>query len=632
MKNTFLFFFLFISLPLFSQTPKVPENLYGIKNPASDNGKSCAGCISALKTMPLDVKFGFMVENNYIFFLMTDARWFEKLFSKGSDGISVDIISKDQFSCKLKKPRFANSWAYKGYLMKPLFLKDMKNNAMLTESGEILIKVGEIPSHLQGQELEFNLLLLSSKYLCRYNTFFDLPGEKWGLLEMGLYMDTLKQEKLQGKSGEKTILFSKKMRFEIPFEKNKSEYSETDIQPLYDSLRLNDYTIKSISIRAYASIEGPLERNIELQEKRAESIVKILQSFQIDVIQKDIHASENWVEFLEDINDSKFSYLKSLTKTEIKAKLESKQLSGELEPILKNHRKAIVHLGLEKKTKFTDNDPSIIKAAFEKAIVENNKDEAMEIQQVIFSKIRNNKLPDEFAKSLEIPQTYEYGFLLNNYAVFNYEQNEKDIYGALHQFQKLLDLMPGNDHIKYNIVALKIKSWVYGELVVEHEQLKKEILELEKLGVDKKLTKRMMINYHIILSEYYFLKKNYAEKDKVVKYIHLNYTTLNLSDKDVLNVAKYFVGYSKYDWAESLLGKHASKVDVNEDLLFYYLNTTIVKPKITASSQYRAIMLNAININKERFCKLFNVFGEGGITFQLLENDYLRKAYCESCQ
>lgn len=43
-------------------------------------------------------------------------------------------------------------------------------------------------------------------------------------------------------------------------------------------------------------------------------------------------------------------------------------------------------------------------------------------------------------------------------------------------------------------------------------------------------------------------------------------------------------------------------------------------------------MLNAININKERYCKLFNAVEKGGVKFQLLENEYLKNTYCENCE
>ena len=32
------------------------------------------------------------------------------------------------------------------------------------------------------------------------------------------------------------------------------------------------------------------------------------------------------------------------------------------------------------------------------------------------------------------------------------------------------------------------------------------------------------------------------------------------------------------------------------------------------------------------YCKLFNSIEKGGITFQLLDNEYLRDTYCENCR
>ena len=42
-------------------------------------------------------------------------------------------------------------------------------------------------------------------------------------------------------------------------------------------------------------------------------------------------------------------------------------------------------------------------------------------------------------------------------------------------------------------------------------------------------------------------------------------------------------------------------------------------------------MLNAINMNKNRFCKLFNSIDTGGVTFQLLQDEYLNETYWENC-
>jgi hypothetical protein len=105
-----------------------------------------------------------------------------------------------------------------------------------------------------------------------------------------------------------------------------------------------------------------------------------------------------------------------------------------------------------------------------------------------------------------------------------------------------------------------------------------------------------------------------------------------MSDDDIVSLAQYFSYYAKYDWSIALLKPKINTIDVNEDLLFYYINLTVAKPEYTEKSEYRTIMLNAININQNRYCKIFDSNDKGGITFQLLDDHYLQKTYCENCE
>lgn len=622
-------FFLYCSTFIFklnAQQFKVPENLYGIKNPLKEYERHCSKCRTLLNTKPDDVKYGTFAQDGYIYFVITDPIWYDKFFEKNGDGIAIDIIDKNWYVCG-QKNKLANSWAYHGYLMKPMYLKEMNTNLLQIENGSLIVKYAPVPEGLNANDLEYNLLIIKDKYLCHYSNFYDLRGEKWKLLAMDLFMDTLTENNMRSKIS----LLSKEWRFEIPFEKNKSEYAQADVKPISDSLSRNDFYIKSISIKAYSSVEGPLDNNIKLQEKRAQSIVKALQAYQIDSISAAINASENWVEFLEAILDTKYSYLKNLSKEEIKLKLENKQLSAELEPYLKRERKAILHIELEKKVKYIEEDTAKLHKLFDELVAKKNIKEAIEIQQVMFSKVRENKLPHNFVKELEIPEKVEFGMLLNNTAVFNYRQADSNLFATISQFNRLLELMPGNIRLKYNLCVLQLQAWIVGEFAMDPLKLRAEIISLGNAGIDKLLITRMLVNYHIILSEYQMRGRKYIEKDKTIKYIYDNYSQLNLNDRDVLSLSQYFVAYHKYDWAEKLLAKYAIKIDVEEDLLFYYINLTIAQPKTTASKPYRAIMLNAINLNRERFCSIFKPFGKGGISFQLLDNDYLKKTYCESC-
>ena len=210
--------------------------------------------------------------------------------------------------------------------------------------------------------------------------------------------------------------------------------------------------------------------------------------------------------------------------------------------------------------------------------------------------------------------------------------SEADVYDTYKELNRLKELLPKDVHISYNICALKFKIWLLGQSAVDPDGFKKEILDLDRQGIPQSLVKRMLVNYEIVMCEYYMSQGDFANKDKALRYIYSNYRYIPLSDADYLSLAQYFASYARYDWATKLLYRKVSSVDVNEDLLFYYLNLTLIDQKMTRRSDYRTILLNAYDIDKKRFCGLFDTYGSGGITFQLLENDYLRRTYCESCQ
>ena len=127
------------------------------------------------------------------------------------------------------------------------------------------------------------------------------------------------------------------------------------------------------------------------------------------------------------------------------------------------------------------------------------------------------------------------------------------------------------------------------------------------------------------------IAKNYDAKDDSIDFIVDTYENFDLSNYDYLSLAQFLNYYSNKDDAIDLLDEKVRTITVDEDLLFYYLNLTITNKYNVASNNYRTMMLNAINMNEKRFCKIFNASLNDGVTFQLLENEYLRKTYCESC-
>ncbi|MFT7051398.1 MAG: hypothetical protein ACJAZK_002009 [Psychroserpens sp.] len=604
------------------------QNQYGIDFTKYDS-QVCQKFNQAFSNRPKEIKFGIKRVNASLFFETNDEDWFNSLFVDAYDGIAIDIVAKDRYACNVEH---IESVQIKGLLLPPVYSKRLKGGLKKSDITLYRVLVGRIPAHLLNKDLEFNTLFLSNKNLCQYYVIYDLESYPWDLLDMGMYLDsiTYKEKQIKTASSDSHVIKNKSLKFKIPFKKNKSEYSQDDIRPLYDSLRLTDFNIKSINIKAYSSIEGSLERNVKLQEQRALSIVKAIQSFQKPSIKNEISSSENWVEFLNDIENTKYEDLKRLSKGQIKAKLVG-VLSSEMEPILKKHRKALVTLELEKKDVYKDLNTTELLSKFNSSIASNDLGEALKIQNSLFEKLKNKEVSPDVLDKMQVPNQLKYMTFLNKNAAYKYVLEEPQVLIVYNELLELEKLAPKDKRVKYNIAVTKLRLWRLKAIDVEDKKLKAEISALKNYGISDALITRILVNYHVVIAENLMRKRDYTNKDKAVKFIENNYKKFDLLDYDYLSLAQFFSYYANTDLSVALLKDKVKQIDTDENLLFYYLNLTIINPELTKTSDYRTIMLNALNMNKTRYCELFNPFGAGGVTFQLLEDDYLRETYCESC-
>lgn len=606
------------------------QHYFDIEFPNANRDAVCQKYIQLFNQRPKEVGFSIVKdENNTLFFQTNSKEWFQQLFKNAGDGLAVDIVSKDRYNCsedEIEKSQI------KGHLLKPVYSSALHKILKQDEKGMFKVRLGSIPADLIGKDLEFNILFLSNKNLCLYYNIYDIKSYQWELLDMGFYLDSLTYKtKLRDKLDQESYTLKyKTLKFKIPFQKNKSEYSQEDIKPLYDSLRLTDFNIKKIHIRAYSSIEGNLERNIELQEQRANSIVSAMQSFQQPTIVTEVNSSENWVEFLNDITGTEYENYKELSKAQIKSKLANGSAS-DLEKYLKNHRKAIISLELEKKDPYNKMTADELMSTFNKTIIEDNLDNALAIQNSLFERLKGKEKNPDFLQKMIVPKQLKFVQIFNKNSAFRALMDIKQLLISYNDFLELSNLSPKDPRIQYNLIAAKIQLWRFKALPIKEETLKKEILELKNFDIKAPLIKRMMVNFHITKSELLMQKRDYINKDKSVAYIYENYKSVPLTDYDYLSLAQYLSYYSNHSKAIKILEDKVKSIEVDENLLFYYINLTLIDTELTQTPDYRTTMLNALNMNKEKFCRLFNPSNDGGVTFQLLEDDYLRNTYCENC-
>jgi hypothetical protein len=612
---------IFIFSALFSQNP------YGI-NHNINRSEVCGSMLPIFLNKPKEVQFSVKRDGDKLFFHVNNQSWFNALFNDPKHALALDIVEKSIYECGLKN----QNKQFKGLLTKPILGKELKRNLIKIGDNAFKVFISELPNALKDKDIEYNILFLYDNNLCRYQTIYNLEAYPWGLLDMGMYLDSLtySNKTIKPDTKEAYLFKNKSLTFIIPFEKNKSNYTSEDIKPIYDSLRLTDFNIKNIDIKAYSSVEGSLERNIQLQEERANSIVKALQSFQKPTITTKVSSSENWVEFFNDIQSTKYQNLAELSKNQIKSKLVG-NLSTELEPILKDHRKAVLKLELQKKDKYEMMSADELIENFNSALGKNELDKARQIHNSILEKIKTDIISPDLLRKMQLPRQSKYIDFLNKNAVIKVIKDAGQSLIVYDDLKELKKLVLKDKKVNYNLMALKIKLWRYNALDIKSSQLKSDIQNLKSFGIPNSLISRMMVNYHIVRAEKLMRKRDYKNKDTSVEYINSNYQNFPLSDFDYLSLAQFFSYYANTGLAINLLDKKVKSIDVDEDLLYYFINLTIIDDKLTSNDDYRTVLLNAINMNKDRFCKLFNAVEDGGVTFQLLENEYLLQIYCENC-
>ncbi len=621
MKNKLLLLAFAISLIANAQ-----QYTYGIYFPDGDRENKCNTFTKVFKQKPNYVRFGVRLEDNKLYFEVNNRNWYNALFKEQGDGIAVDIVRRSRYSCdKEVKPS-----QIRGVLLPPVYGINKPGKLESVSRNRYRVYIGKVPPNLQKEEIEFNLLFLHNKAFCKYYTIYNLEKYPRGLLDMGVYLDDITYKNKRITSNKNHIVTKyKKLTFSIPFEKDKSEYKPEDIKPLYDSLKLTDYNIKKININAYASVEGSTQRNFQLQNQRARSIAGSLQSFQEPSIITKISTSENWVEFFNDIKKTKHKKLVKLPKKNVKAKLIN-EYAANLEPVLRNHRKAVVVLSLEKKDEFKKLHVDQLVTLFNKAVRADKLEEACAIQNSILDRLRD-KFKPQVLKNMKIPKSKKYLRLLTKNCIFKYFVDLKQTLNVEKELLQLEKLEPNDKRLKYNLAVLKFIIWKHRAREINREEFKKEIINLKEYGISKELIDKMIVNYHIVKAEEDARKNNHKGKDSSVNYVLKSYQNLILSDFDYLSIAQFFTYYSNiYDAIHTIEDK-VNNITVDEDLLFYYLNLTITKEELTQTEEYRTVMLNAINMNKKRFCSLYNSALKKGVTFQLLEDEFLRATYCENC-
>lgn len=588
----------------------------------------CAPCQAVIDQRPTEVRFGINIQGDgNIYFTTNSLRYLHQILTDNHMGIAADLIPSSRYACG--KPIKTN--VTNGFVIKPVYREELLKNADTTD-GHFEALIGKVPPQMRNELLEGNIIFVNSNSVCYYSKMIYIEEAKLELLPTGLYTDTLYQQDFLGNADTSgAVLYTIKKTFTIPFKKGTAVFNAADLKQLKDSLGNGRYSVRHVDLRSYTSVEGTEETNSQLMQQRAGAVQKAIKAVAPGEYTSNILPAENWIEFTKDVIPI-MPQLANLSKKDVKLQLQDKNMLARLEPILAKHRKAIVTVWLDTRTRVDALTNDALLPAYKRSIQEKNIPDSRRILKEIAIRISQERLPEDYMKQVIVPQSPDYYTLESDKAVYEFYLGNKIETEVLDDLYQLRKQHPNDAHLLFNICVLELVAKKYNpEAAINTSNLSANISKLGKMGIHPSLTTRMRINFNIIQSEIYLRDGNYAAKDSTVEDIWEAFEKLDLNDQSRYSLAQFFVAYSRMDLAYATVLPRVDQLDASENLVFYYVNLSFFVSPSVRNQNFMNAMLNAANLNRARFCQFFQPNDRGGASIQLLEEDQLRKLKCENC-
>lgn len=591
---------------------QLSPNAFNIETETENGTVNCFDLMGHKRNIAINLGNSVTIEGKDILLYYHDKRVVAELIENEKDGFAIDIIQRNQFECG-KKNTLDVSKIYDGILLKPVYKKELFANNTSKGTYRLITKIGELPEHLVGKDIQMSMVLIKNGVKCDYNYPITISRKDYNLLP---FPPNLQQETIdfitEGIIGMQDVYFNF----------NRDEVKATNTPALYTKTGIH-----SIDIMSYSSVEGNEKDNITLHNERAKFIKKFLLA---EVENKEVRiksdAKENWslckiqlelfgLDSLLDKEKQEIrKYINKNSNEEWKAALEQ-QRASKARVFYNGTRSSSDHLFLEMNLLTgvkNDNYKLVNKALYE--LYEADK-------QITF--FYNDEWLPEF---LEVPDlvTNTSAMLLKDINVYDTEMIVLYVRNWLKKASTLSKEAIENVLNLYAITTDKLLSYwdVEAEKIARIMHPDKTALLLEKYD-DSKETHPLLLNFYIATINYYSHVRDTKKLIYAFEFISEYYKKKALTIKDKVKLALFFNHWSSYRLSHDLLLDSYNKETINKEGAFLLAQTTMmleVDQKII-----NRILQRAYKFDAKKWCNWIQK------DFQLLRDKNVKKMYCQKC-
>jgi uncharacterized protein YkwD len=610
---------------VFGTKPFVP--IKGLESPADAfgvqvNNKKTCDCFNAPAFTQILATVQFIQLRDSVYMSCEDYPALKSFFNKPQDGLYLDMVLRDQFICTGNNS-LHGSTIFDGTMLKPVYFTDLFKRNKAVGAKNFFAFVCAIPKKFDVYKYAVNSGFIKDNVSCSYRWVNIIPGGNLKALPLYPKWIKLPNENIPADS------FKGELSFSIPFDRSKTTLTEEQQIKLISRLQIYKPFLKEVSIKTFSSVEGATEINLKLQEQRADAIKGTIQKVTGQLSNVQIESKENWDDFYEQIRNSPFSKLKTLSKESVKDFLKSKVILDSIDYLLSKTRIARVTVQLEA---YIDNNsnPYLIVGAYKKAVEAGDSLRAFRYQNRLVQAVLRHELSYGDVTQVNLPFQKKFLAHWTNYIalatfdpelLYNHEVRDMAI--------NAMNIDTAFAPLQFNMCITTLKFMDdYMDTLMSISTLDRKMKNvsalLTKTPEDVILVKKMILNYHIISAYHYWLQHSYDRINEHLDQIRQYYDAQLVSEAEVVKLAMMFNFYSRYAWANEILAPFVKKGTTNEDLLFLFVKTnTSIQSPLFSPGEWADLLHKARTLNVKRFYKWVDEE-----SFQLLRIDEIKKEFC----
>ncbi|MDR1878602.1 MAG: hypothetical protein LBQ64_03440 [Bacteroidales bacterium] len=569
------------------------------------------------------------VKGDDVYFVHPDLKALKRIIGKDKDGIAIDFIQHSQIPCNGAND-FNYNYYNRGFMPKYMTFKKLLKKNEITDKKDKSMRVylGTAPNTVSAP-FDVNVIIIKDKTVCRTVVKTDVKNPSVSYeIKTSLIPDL---NGIQTTINYIPVPETTVLEFNVPFERNKSIYESADIKPFIDALKESRFIIDSINITAFTSLEGNDKSNLDLQKKRAESIISAMEKLQnVQNIPYSIGLNDGWDLFLTDIASTAYADLGKKSKEDVRITLNQSKTKKDLEPMLAKHRYAYIRINATYDVS-PQYEQEFLTNKFNRTLKSGNLPLAFAIQKYMMKKTEEGSFKKDLIEALEIPNTVQMlPFLTNKYYMLSFFEHGL----SSDNMEKVIDLAKldtKNTICEYNALACSIED-VEITNSSQISALQSKIDRMYNTPIGKSYPNKVdAVNIALQYKILDFINGSENPDEKLMETIYEKIKEIALPTitdwQQAYEVAATFIEYGDYEFARQTLDPFIQNADVSADFIFTYLNLYSLDEYNYMSKKFDLACSLAAQKDKNRFCNEIKTY-----SYLIRENLKVKNIICSQCK